>query len=363
MSLCRSFNPIFKDVSFQPNIRSSLKSLINPVSCQKVLDKLELTKKYPKASQSLDVVDLFPGYGLFSTMLNYELKPNNHIIMEDAKTSHAHYKHLNELLTKNKQGHNDICNFTHYCRSGYEWASFDHLIERDKVISPKFKPRDKIHDELLVVANLVTPSFGESLMAQWIMCCGHHNWLQKYGRVKIICAIPEKTAQKFLAGPEFQKRNRSAIKRDVFTNTKLVAISEADGDSDMPDGFGYDPNVLVQDQPVILPLNTIRPLGTRIAFLEIDPKKDIKVNIDYFDYVVQVLMYRATQPLSTSLLAVGPGAGDDLLPQLSHLQHKSARDLTLDDLEEVVVAFANWPFKPTLEDRLSLNPEFEEAFQ
>ena len=47
----------------------------------KILDKLDLKSKYD--GSKLDIVDVNPGYGLFSTMLNYELKPRNHILIEN----------------------------------------------------------------------------------------------------------------------------------------------------------------------------------------------------------------------------------------------------------------------------------------
>lgn len=348
----RSFNPGFKDLRFFPTKRSGLKSFINPEACQTIIDKLDLKSKYPNATNKLEIVDIFSGFGLLSTMINHELKPKTHVLIEETPACISHYETLASLSPKS--------NFISYPHSGYSWDTFDKMTVDDKLIKPSFQPEDKIHNELLIVANLLSSNYGESLFAQWILCVAHKNWLQKYGRVRMICAIPEQTAQKFLAGPCFNKRNRSAIKRDIFTLTKLIAINEIEGDNYMPDGHNYDPNILIRDQPVVLPLTTIVPMPTRMAIVELEPKPTVNIDLESLDFVSQILMYRATNPLSVSLKYISPGAQEDLSPALAHLLHKAPRELTSDEFCQVVAAFDSWPFKPNLEERLSLNPNTED---
>ncbi|EGV60497.1 Mitochondrial transcription factor 1 [Yamadazyma tenuis] len=349
---CRSFNPLLESVQFFPSSRSSLKSIINPQACQQIIDKLDLKKKYPK-SNSLNIVDIFPGFGLFSTMINQELRPKKHILMEETKVCIPHYEGLFELLQKDKK-YND--SFVLYPKNGYKWESYETMVNEDKLLEINTQSEDNIHDELLIVANMLTLTYGEAVFAQWLACSAHKNWLQKYGRVRMICVLPEVTAQKFLSGPSFFRRNRSSIKRDLFTDTKLIAINEMEGDNYAPDGYGYDPNLLVKDQPVIVPLTTIYPAPTRMAVVEVNPKQTVDINTDYLDYIAQILMYRRTHPLQEALKYLSPGAEEDLGPKLKHLLEKTPRDLTSEDFHELVKAFESWPFKPSLEERLSLNP-------
>lgn len=351
--LVRSFNPLLKGLKFFPSKKSGLKSFINPESCQAIIDKLDLSAKYPNASKSLEVVDIFSGFGMLSTMINQELKPKTHVIMEDSKACIPHYEDIKLLLENDSKRPG---NLIHYPQSGYTWENFDDLIKKDKLINPSFQSEDKVHDELLIVANLLSAHYGESLFAQWILCLAHKNWLQKYGRVRMICAVPEQTAQKFLSGPGFIKRNRSCIKRDIFTETKLIAINEIEGDNYMPDGYHYDPNLLVQNQPVVLPLTSIVPMPTRMAIVEVVPKPKTDIDIESLEFVTQILMYRATRPLGEALKYISPGAQEDLSPKLEHLLHKTPRELTAEDYHELITVFDAWPFKPGLEERLSLNP-------
>lgn len=347
----RSFNPLFKNLRFYPDKRSSLKSLVNAEACQSIIDKLDLRLKYPNSS-NLDIIDIFPGFGLFSTMLNHELRPRNHVFIEEHPICLDHYTKVRKLLKDT----NNSENIRFYARNGYKWETFNDLIHKDKIIEVKDQPRDKIHSELLVVANVLSYHLSEPLFAQWLMCCAHRNWLQRYGRVRMICVIPEVTAQKFLSGPGFPKRNRTAVKRDIFTETKLVAINEIDGDNYMPDGYNYDPNLLVKDQPVVLPLNTVHPAPTRLAVVEVEPRNTGHIDVESLDYVTQILMYRSTHPLEEALRYIGPGGKEDLSPKLTHLLKTCPRDMRAEDFIDIVEAFDFWAFKPTLEERLSLNP-------
>lgn len=347
----RSFNPLFKNLRFYPDKRSSLKSLVNPESCQKIIDKLDLKLKYPNTS-NLDILDIFPGFGLLSTMINHELQPRNHVLVEEHPGCTNHYTEMKSLLetTGNTE------NIRFYPRNGYKWETFNDLVNKDKIIQVKDAPRDKIHDELLVVANVLSYHLSEPLFAQWLMCCAHKNWLQKYGRVRMICLIPEVTAQKFLSGPGFPKRNRTAVKRDIFTETKLIAINEIDGDNYMPDGYNFDPNLLVKDQPVVLSLDTVHPAPIRMAVVEVEPKDPVDIDVESLDYVTQILMYRSTHPLEEALRYIGPGGKEDLAPKLKHLLKVCPRDMKAEDFVDIVKVFDSWAFKPTLEERLSLNP-------
>ena len=58
-------------------------------------------------------MDVNPGYGLFSTMLNYELKPRNHILIENKERCVTSLSSIINKLVE-ETGHNS--NFTLYKR-------------------------------------------------------------------------------------------------------------------------------------------------------------------------------------------------------------------------------------------------------
>ena len=62
------------------------------------------------------------------------------------------------------------------------------------------------------------------MLAQWIKCCGHRNWLMKYGKVRMVIFAPSVSAMKFLGEPGFKKRRRTGLKRDLYTDSRLIGV-------------------------------------------------------------------------------------------------------------------------------------------
>jgi len=359
----RSLNPSlienFQKVGF-PKYQYGYRHIVRPQPCQDIIDKLDLKKKYPNSHNNLDIIDVFSGYGLFSSMINYELKPRKHIIIEDSKENVNIWEERIKYL-KEKTGNTE--NFELYPHNGYNWTTFESLIKKDKIIEPLIKPRDKIHDELLIIGNLTPQKFGESLLAQWIMCSVYHNWLQRYGRIKMVCFVPDTTAQKFLSGPRFPKRNKSAIKRELFTDSKLIGLVESSGDHTIPDGIDFDPNLIIRDQPCLIPSRSILPAGALLAVVEIDPKNLPEMDFDMMEYILQILMYKSTGKLSEALAQLAPGADIDLAPKLSkEILNKCPRDLLAEEILEVFNVFDKWAFKPTLTDTIGIVQEDTRIF-
>ncbi|CAH2352123.1 mitochondrial transcription factor 1 [[Candida] railenensis] len=353
----RSFNPHLVEyfrTSNIPRTQYGFRNIVKPSACQDLLDKLKLTEKYPNSSSSLDIIDVFPGYGLFSTMLNHELKPKNHIVLENNKLIAQMWKerisHLEEK-TNNKE------NFRLYEQDGYMWETYDNLIQNDKLLQPNFQTRKDINDELLIVANLTILKFGESLLAQWLACCGFGNWLQKYGRVRMICFTLESTGQKFMAQESFSKRNKAAVKRETFTDSKIIGVTEPLDVSDC-NGAGYDPRVMIKDQPVLIPRKSVLPPNsTSITVLEIEPRNiEIDdIDVEMFEFFLKNFFVKKTTPVKEGLKFLGPGADIDIIPKLrEELVDKTIRDLTMSEVLEVYEAFNKWPFKPSYEDTLDV---------
>lgn len=344
MSL-RSMNPALASTILEHFVKySGRRAIADPTACQTVLDKLDLKAKYPN-SNKLTIIDVFSGEGVFSSMLNYELKPQKHIIIEKNPTAANIWRNRIQLL-ENETKHKE--NFELLPRDGYDWITYKKLFE-DGHVSDEFKPRDRVHDELLLVANLTTPKAGESLFAQWMMCCGYKNWIHKYGNVRMICFVPLVTAQKFLAGPGCKKRNKSSLKREFITDTRLVAITQSPAEKH--DGDGYDPNVLYHDQPVIIPSSATHPVKGEFAIVEILPSDISAEVLDSADHLIQTLFIAKSRPLHQALEFIAPGAAEYLAPLLpTEMLDKGAMDLTIDEWTVIFNAYENWPFKPSLLD-------------
>lgn len=345
----RSWNPALAEFfkGQLPRFQYNFKHLARPKQCQEVIDKLDLKSKYPNGTK-LDIIDIFSGYGLFSTMINYELKPRNHVIIEDTKANIGHWteriQHLREN-TGNKE------NFVLYPRNGYKWDTYESLIE-EKIVSPSFQERKEPHNELLIIGNVTPTKFGEPLFAQWIMCCVYKNWLQKYGRVRMLCFVPDNTAMKFMSGNAFSKRNKSSVKREMFTDAKLIALTPSTEPTEA-DGCGYDPRLVLKDQPVLIPLKDTLPCQSSLALLEIVPKDVSAERVETYEHITKALFYNSSQKIIDSLSHLGPGAREELgqlIPK--DILQKSTKNITEEEWMEIFDAYDKWPFKPDFTDTI-----------
>jgi transcription factor 1 len=317
------------------------KFITDPTICQAIIDKLDLKSKFQTPGK-VDVIDVFAGNGVFSSMLNYELKPRNHVVIEKVPSAISFWKngidHLKKT-TDNKE------NFVLCQEDGYKWDTYASLFE-SKTISCQVQPPSQMHDELLLVANLTTSS-GESLLAQWISCSAYGNWIHKYGRIRMICLVTEHTAKKFFAGPSFNKRNKASVKIDLFTKSKLVAITDSLNPAQSP-ANGYDPNVVFNDQPVLIPKYTTPSDKSEFAVVEIEPKGIAMDNIDINENLTQNIFLHKGRPLSRALANVAPGADEDLPKMLpSELLSKRPTDITAEEWIMIYDAYDKWPLKPS----------------
>ncbi|RLV95744.1 Mitochondrial transcription factor 1 [Spathaspora sp. JA1] len=343
----RSFNPAFKNLLIKKSSRTKTISneLFDPKPAQQIVNNMNLWKLYPDGSK-LDIIDCNPGGGLFSTMLNYELRPRAHILLEKrpyfVEVWRDYYLDTLKFKTGNKE------NFILYPKDPHTWTTFTDLIEVDKIIQPVKKPYDQVHDELLVVANWGLPQF-EAVVAQWIRCCGDRNWLQKYGKVRVICTAESNTLLKFLSDPGFKKRNRTSLKRDLYTESKLLAILSHPAHMA---GRTYDPRVLCRDQPVAAYDKAIHK-NRELGIFEFMPSGLTSDAISDIEFLLSPLYHLVSTPLKYTLPKLAPGAEymEQYLP--AELLHKSAREFTTEDILAFAHAYDKWPFKPEIEDIVS----------
>lgn len=358
LNTLRSLNPkLLPHFSALPRSthQYGFKNIVSAKTCQEIIDRLKLREKYPNSEENLNIVDIFSGYGLLSSMINYELKPKSHIIIDSTKENE---KIWNSRMSFLERTTGNAENFKYYNLDGHAWETYDQIFKKDKAIDLKIQQREKVNDELLIVANISSGKFGESLFAQWIMCCAYQNWLQRFGRVRMILLVRESTTVKFLAGPNFSKRNRAALKRDMFTDVELIAVSDTQVDSTGMAGDGYDPNLLLKDQPLVMTGSSVLPSGGDLSVVEVVPKHLPSLDVNAVEYLTQVFMYKASNTIKESFSILAPGAEEDLGPQLStEILNKTARQLSREDLEAIYTAYNNWAFKPSYEDTLNFFTE------
>ncbi|CAN3363355.1 mitochondrial transcription factor 1 [Diutina catenulata] len=348
--MLRSFNPAFEKLLTLPTSVSAARWISSPEKCQQIIDKLDLPSKYSPGN--LDIIEAFSPTFLFSSMVNRELRPRRHVVMVSARQAVNRWTSAIDHL---RQTTGNVENYSLYPHDPYQWSSYTSLLQE---MAPPKQDMSKIHDELLFVANVSSPSWGESLMAQWMMCCAHRNWIQRYGRVRMVMTVPEQTAQKFMAGAGFGKRNKSAVKCEMFTKTRLLAITTPTMDIGFREypGFGYDPRVVVRDQPVLLTGDEIRPQNSSFAMVEFEPRAvECPEDFELYEYIMQQLFINKDRPIGEMLSRVALGA-EDLASEIpAEILAKGANRLSVEEWDTLWTAFSNWPFKPSVLDTYDMS--------
>ncbi|KAA8902760.1 hypothetical protein DIURU_002656 [Diutina rugosa] len=346
MSL-RSFNSAI--APFTAAKPRGLPSIISPEKCQVLIDRLDLQSKYPKGKT--DVVEVFSSNPLLGSMINMEIQPRRHYLVEHARNQLKTWKQMVDTLNKTtgNQEHYQI-----YHADAYQWPTYTNLLENE--IKPQMQDRSRPHDELLLLANLSSPTFGESLWAQWLQCGIYRNWLHRYGRVRMLLLVPELSAQKFTSYPYSLRRNRTTVKFEMYASLKLHAITgnPKKMTSFSYPGEGYDPRRILDDQPIILEPADVSSPKAQLAVIEMIPH-DVDPHLDHelYSHILQQFFSSRDQQLVDILPRVAPGA-EDLAPQLGELAYLTARDLSLEQWQNVFGVFDSWPFKPSDLDFLDL---------
>ncbi|SCU92869.1 LAME_0F01838g1_1 [Lachancea meyersii CBS 8951] len=312
--------------------------VLNPSVHEQIFDKLKLSKTYPKLDK-LKVLDLYPGPAQHSAIFNNRYRPAQHVLM-DMRPDFV--KHISGLLEQDKT---DKPAMQLYRHDPYDWKSYTDLTDADKILVPPRKGPEAIHDEFLIMANL-TGMIGEGLFMQWLACIGNRNWLQRFGRVKMLVWLQECTAVKLLAKPGDHLRSKCSLVTEAFTDTKLVATmsNKKTGTSN------FSEDLMAEHQPVMFsPQDVWLPSGKPLSLLEINPR-DHRIDLDNFDYVTKHLLILKSTPLYESLDSLGHG-GKEYFRQVikdQNLLEKCPKNLTLSDFLYCTELFDKWPFKPDI---------------
>ncbi|SCU93847.1 LADA_0G05160g1_1 [Lachancea dasiensis] len=312
--------------------------MLNPAVHNKIFDKLQLHKTYLNPGR-LKVLDLYPGPAQHSVIFNNRLKPAQHVLM-DARPDFV--KHIGALISDEEVNSSTI---ELYEGDPYDWDSYTSMIDEHKVLTPSIKGLEAIHDEFLVMANL-SGMIGEGLFMQWLACIGNRNWIQRFGRVKLLVWVQESTAVKLLAKPGDQLRSKCSVVTDAFTNTKLIATME--GRSPRDSKFNSD--LLAKHEPIFFSAKDVwMPSGKPISLIEVNPNNH-HVDLDNFDYVTKHLLILKSTPLSSALDSLGHGGKEYFRSVIrdEKLLQKCPKDLTVEEFMYCTKLFDLWPFKPDI---------------
>lgn len=322
---------------------SSRRNLNNYKLGVKVVQALGYPQFY---NEKLNILDMYCGTAVFSAALHNELKPAKHIMLEPFV---SYRQWLASLVDANPNLH-------HEREDPFRWSTFLQLEEKFG-FRPETVPRSQVHDSLLFAGNLLHPQ-GEQLVTQYINCIANQSWIERFGRVRLLLWMRSSTAEKLVAGPGERFRHRISCQTESCCETRVVLHTKP---AKLPSNY---PEKLLNP---LLPFNEFNhkkdlsgssTVGQYDASLvELTPKEHQVKHIDEFDYVILKLFLLKSRPLSVCLNNLGPGASEDLGPQLQDIIHLSPQQLTLADLERITAAFVMWPFKPdTLTDFYDDNP-------
>ncbi|CDK29712.1 unnamed protein product [Kuraishia capsulata CBS 1993] len=279
-------------------------------SSSKIVSKLNLNYQNPL------IVDLYSGVNGFAFALHEHLKPRKHILMEDHAKSNEYLSQVLEKLTPEERD-----KFVLSKLSSFNWSAYTQL-EGEGIIDPDFVSRNQIHPSFLIHGNLCYPR-GEALLMQFYTCLQDRNWLQKYGRVRMLFWTTDDTAAKVI--PKLKKKRMGFI-AEKFSTTKLIAMSDKSKTKD-------DDAVLFEHpEPLCL--------------IQVEPK-NVETRVAEFNIVSKKLCNFGNSPVRNAISTLGAGAPayfGETVPE--RILDNKVIDLTLEELDVIVEAYWRWPFKP-----------------
>ncbi|TLD05036.1 uncharacterized protein PgNI_09096 [Pyricularia grisea] len=190
--------------------------VVNEKLCDDVLKCIPSLERH----KGCDIIDLYPGTGLFSQKLNDLLQPRSHILLEPEPE--IYQKFLEPILQR--PGSRLVP------KSGIVWD------ELNNILKPEFLPHQKIqertsgqaptrNDTLLLVANLGFfpsktylnfKSVVSLVMYQLISAIKLRNLVQKYGLVRMLVWVKPPEADTILP-KDLTKRRRAAVEAELLT--------------------------------------------------------------------------------------------------------------------------------------------------
>uniref|UniRef100_A0A060TD45 rRNA adenine N(6)-methyltransferase n=1 Tax=Blastobotrys adeninivorans TaxID=409370 RepID=A0A060TD45_BLAAD len=270
------------------------------------------------------IIDAYPGFGVFSAALQEAIRPKKHLMMEP----HIQYHNYLQSLADPSVNTLEVLKW-----DPFRWTSFSEL-QDNHLYTPQMHTREEVHPDILFVANLTMPQ-GDQLLTQYLNCVQNGSWLQRYGRVRMLLWVKPVIGTKFMLREGMMGRSRLSVQAEACTDSQMLSTSAMYKGPANHDAFEVTPAEVLPPTPSFVP-----------QLLEVTPKPVMPDHLDSFDYVIRMLFILNTKPLRESLAILGPGALEQLGPQVEDILETPPRDLPMEQIYRVVRVFHEWPFKP-----------------
>ncbi|KAG0236742.1 Mitochondrial transcription factor 1 [Mortierella sp. GBA43] len=273
---------------------------------------LSAQKMQIKDHPNRSVIELYPGPGQLTRSM--ALAGAKKVITID----HAEaYQSSLQMLVDNSEGR-----IQHFPLNPLA-DPFDDLLDPTNNVASTFQPQpwDKVHSELVIAGTLPNSSLGEKVLMDLLLASMERISIFSLGRIQMYMFCNKDTFKKLSASPGSTGRHKMAIFGEASAKiTSLLAP-------------GSDNFYLPTDYELL-----------HIVPLE---KPKIQSSIEVADYCLRNLFANKSHPLNKVIKLLGPGA-EILLGRLSFDTNIKIKHLTLEQLNEVIIKFEQWPLRPTV---------------
>ncbi|CCG80734.1 RNA polymerase specificity factor [Taphrina deformans PYCC 5710] len=288
------------------------------------------------------VLEMNPGPGFLAERILEVVKPRKYIALESREGFIAPLEELNshypdtEVIVREADG--------------FEWSAFSDLEKQGILRHDELQhDRNEINPNFIFIATAKSPQM-DQLIAQWLDTMGTSSWLQKFGRVRMYLFVTRPIRQRLLAQPGSVLRSKGTFVREGTCDVREILHNPYVLNELHEDRILYQEDF--EDRAQSPDSITVRPDQYHpmcsLSLLEVNPYEKSKITAPWetFEFIVRTLLMNKSTPLYQQIRTVASGAYV-LLSKLSpQLIKKWPQDMTIEDMNEISLAFDAWPFKP-----------------
>ncbi|KAF9366418.1 Dimethyladenosine transferase 1, mitochondrial [Mortierella sp. NVP85] len=185
----------------------------------------------------------------------------------------------------------------------------------------KTQPWDKVHSELMIVGSLPDTTLGEKVLVDLMLASMERIGIFSLGRIEMFMFCNKDTVKRLLATPGSVSRHKVAVYTEgSSTVTSIMRPGR--------ENFHF-------------------PSDYELIHVVPHEKPKLETNLEIADYCLRNLFGSRSHPLNKVIKLLGPGA-EILLGRLSFDTSIRVKYMTIEQLNEVAVKFAQWPLRPTI---------------
>ncbi|KAK9432495.1 ribosomal RNA adenine methyltransferase KsgA/Erm [Lipomyces doorenjongii] len=312
-------------------------NMVNYEKSEEILKYLKLNEDYNK---NFELIDCYPGCGVWSRALHKHLEPKVHVMLES----------FDNYYSWNKDGYNRDLSASKVIQvDPYKWKVYN-LLERYGAYKPEHVPFDQVNKSLLYTGQFTTAQGGQ-LLSQFITCIAYRNWIQKFGRIRMLLWVRDTAAFRAVATPEEPSRGKLSALVSLYADIDVVAASDANDfkRQDTKTGRFLERIPALRNAPIKFSVDDTFMKGP-LVLLDVKPKEqrewESEISAHEMEYVLRNLFITPKMQLRTSINTLGAGAGEYFESRLGHLYNKTTHQLAPDEFVEIFQEFKVWPYKP-----------------